>query len=206
MRIIAVFFLLSTSFALRAQINAGDPDDNTFHLFEGGVIAGFNMSQVHGDYHGGYNKLGLVGGPVLHINFNRSWFVSTAMLYNQKGARSTPKDYHGYTFKLSFDYVEVPVLINYNDKNRLIFQAGLAYGRLFNIVEEINGNDDGDYEQFFKDEISYVVGGTVLAGEKKHFGINFTYEGSVTSVGVPYDPAAIGLVNNLLSLRGIYYF
>src|SRR5690242_18846381 len=141
MKLVVFLFFLSTCFALQAQINAGDPDDESFHLFEGGIVAGFNMSQVHGDYLGGFNKLGFVGGGELHINFTQSWFLGMEMLFIQKGSTSTPSNDQGYEYKLRFNYVEVPVLASYNDKDRLIFQAGLAYGRLFDAKEEINGLD-----------------------------------------------------------------
>ncbi len=206
MRFIVVILFLSTTCSLRAQINAGNTDDNAFHIFEGGVVAGFVMSQVHGDYLGGFNKLGFTGGAELHINFSESWFASMEMLFIQKGSKSTPLNNNGYTYLLRFNYVEVPLLINYNDKNQLIFQAGFAYGRLFDVKEELNGFDYDDDSGFFTDEISYVVGGTFLAGKQKHIGINFRYEGSVFSVGDPLDPSAFGLANILLSLRGIYYF
>lgn len=206
MRIIVVILFLSTTCSLRGQINAGNTDDNNFHIFEGGVVAGLVMSQVHGDYLGGFNKIGFTGGPELHVNFTQSWFMSMEMLFIQKGSRSTPLNNNGYTYLLRFNYVEVPLLINYNDKNQLIFQAGIAYGRLFDAKEEINGYDYDDDSGFFNDELSYVVGGTFLVGAQKHIGINFRYEGSIFSVGDPLDPSAFGLANILLSLRGIYYF
>lgn len=207
MRNLVVILFLSTSCSLRAQINAGNTDDNTFHVFEGGIVAGFVMSQVHGDYLGGFNKLGFTGGPELHINFTESWFASLEMMFIQKGSGSTPtNNFNGNVFKLTMNYVEVPVLINYNDKNRLIFQGGFSYGRLFKVKEVENGYDDGDNSRFFNDELSYIVGGTFLVGEQKHIGINFRYEGSILSVGDPYDIRAVGLANILLSLRGIYYF
>lgn len=206
MRVIVCSVFLSTCFALNGQINAGHPEDQNFHIFEGGFTAGFNMSQVHGDYLGGFNKIGFVAGPVLHINFTKTWFASMEMLFIQKGSHSTPTNNNGYTYNLRFNYIELPVLANYNDKNRLIFQAGLAYGRLFDVKEEVNGYDYDDDSDFFSDELSYIVGGIFLIGEKKHFALNFRYEGSIFSVGVPLDPDAVGLANILLSLRGVYYF
>lgn len=206
MRILVVILFLSTSCSLHAQINAGNIDDNTFHIFEGGIVAGFVMSQVHGDYLGGFNKLGFTGGPELHINFTESWFASLEMLFIQKGSKSTPLNNNGYTYLLRLNYAEVPLLINYNDKNQLIFQAGFSYGRLFDVKQETNGYDYDDDSGFFNAELSYIVGGTFLVGEQKHIGINFRYEGSIFSVGDPLDPSAFGLANILLSLRGIYYF
>ncbi len=204
MRII-IFLTLALSYqALYAQINAGKPDDNTFRVFEGGVAAGVNFSQVDGDNYAGFNKIGLNAGPLVHINFNANWSLSLEIDYSQKGSKTKPDPNNYNTFIMQLHYVEVPALINYNDKNRLIFQAGAAYGRLFYSYAEASGIPfEGTYEN---DEISYVIGGTFLLGELKHWGVNVRYQGSVTSVGAPMNVNAVGLVNRLITFRGIYYF
>ncbi len=208
MRINILITILLISFSIEAQINAGKKDDNTFHVFEGGFALGANMSQVHGDKFAGFNKLGLNVGPVLHINFNENWYGDMEVLFTQKGSRTTPAQSNslGYTYKLQFNYVEIPVMVGYNDKNRLLFQAGLAYARLFSVKEEINGSDFTDPENFENMELSYVLGGTFLMGETKHFGLEVRYQHSLTSVGVPLDPTVTGMVHAMLSLRGVYYF
>ncbi len=204
--ILTVFFL--SWFSLNAQINAGEENDNTFHVFEGGFALGFNMSQVHGDLFSGFNKLGLNAGPVLHINFSENWFLKMEILFTQKGSRATPSQTInlGYTYNLRFNYVEIPVMIGYNDKNRLLFQAGAGYGRLFSVIEEIQGVNTTNENNYENSEISYIIGGTILLGEKKHYGLDVRYQGSITSVGVPRDPTFPGLVNALISIRGIYFF
>lgn len=206
MRIISFCSFLFLVVSAQAQINAGDPNSNEFRLFDGGFSAGANFSQVDGDNYAGFNKPGINAGPIIHINFNPNWSVSLELLYSQKGARSKPDPNVVNTYLLRMDYAEVPVLANYNDKNRVIFQAGVAYGRLVNVLEEINGIDNQNEEAFASDELSYIIGGTFLLGEMKHFGINFRYQGSITSVGASANPQVVGLVNRLLTLRGIYYF
>lgn len=206
MRIIFFATIVFLTTVLRAQINAGDPKNKDFRLFEGGLVAGANFSQVDGDNYAGFNKIGLNAGPIVHINLNPTWSIILELLYSQKGARSKPDPTIVNTYKLVMDYAEVPVLINYNDKNRLLFQAGFVYGRLVNTQEEINGINNNNEGAIYADELSYILGGTFLVGEMKHFGVNFRYQGSITSVGVSANPQVVGLVNRLISLRGIYYF
>lgn len=206
MRINILLAFLAGTITLNAQINAGNPESTTFTVFEGGIYAGMNLSQVDGDNYAGFNKLGLNAGPVVHINFTPTWSVSLEIDYTQKGSRSKPDPNNFNTYHLSMQYVEVPVLANYNDKNRLIFQAGLAYGRLFGVKEVINGVTNSNTEAFYNDELSYVVGGTFLIGDLKHFGVNVRYEGSITAVGVSANPNVVGLVNRLITIRGVYYF
>lgn len=206
MRII-IFLALFTSFiTVSAQINAGDPKNNEFHLFDAGFSAGANFSQVDGDALAGFNKFGINAGPMVHVNFSPNWSASLELLYSQKGARTKPNLVTFNTYLLALDYAEVPVLANYNDKNRLIFQAGLAYGRLINVKEQVNGINTNNEAAFYNDELSYIVGGTFLLGELKHWGVNMRYQGSITTIGPSANPKVVGLINRQLSLRGIYYF
>lgn len=206
MRIIIFLAVLFQFLSVAAQINAGEPKSQEFRVFEGGVSAGFNFTQVDGDNYAGFNKLGLNAGPIVHVNFNPNWNVSLELLYSQKGARTKPDPNIVNTYLLAMDYAEVPVVLNYNDKNRLIFQAGLCYGRLVSVKEEINGFDNNNDEAFYSDELSYIIGGTFLVGEMRHWGVNVRYQGSITTVGASANPAVVGLVNRLISLRGVYYF
>jgi hypothetical protein len=206
MRIIIISTLLLASLTTQAQISAGNPNDNEFHLFDAGFTLGVNLSQVDGDYYAGFNKIGLTAGPIIHVNFNPNWSASLELLYSQKGSRSKPDPNNVNTYLLILDYAEVPVLINYNDKNRLMFQAGLAYGRNIKAFEEVNGIDTNGGEEIEGDELSYIVGGTFLIGEMKHWGANIRYEGSITKIGPSPNLKVVGLVNRLIAVRGIYYF
>ncbi|MBC8047484.1 MAG: PorT family protein [Fimbriimonadaceae bacterium] len=202
---ILFFIFLCTSFSLQAQIKHGK-DDDQFRIFDVGLIAGFNASQVDGDNLAGFYKMGLNTGGVAHINFNEDWSLSFEILFTQKGARTRPDPDAINVYKLTMNYAEVPVAINYNDQNRFIFSAGLGYGRLFKVVELINGLDNNNDDAFYSDEVSYHFGGTILIGEEKHFGVNFRYQGSITAVGQSLNPTLPGAINRLLSFRGIYYF
>ncbi len=198
-----IIFFLFNCIILTAQIQHGE-DDDEFRVFDVGLIAGFNASQVNGDYYSGFYKLGLNSGGIAHINFNTNWSLSFELLFSQKGSRSRPTPNNINTYKLIMNYAEVPVQINYKDQDRLIFGAGFAFGRLFSSKEIINGYEDEIILE--NNDISFLFGGTFLAGKRKHFGINFRYEGSIISVGPPIRPTAVGLYNSLLSFRGIYYF
>ncbi|MFN0274845.1 MAG: porin family protein [Chitinophagales bacterium] len=200
----SLFIFLCTAFSLNAQIQHGKEDDD-FRAFDAGIIAGFNASQVDGDLYAGFYKIGLNVGGIAHINFNKQWSLSFEILYTQKGAHSNPAA-GGDNYNLNLGYAEVPVAINYNDQNRLLFSAGLAYGRLFSIKETINGIDTNNDEAFYNDELSYHFGGTILIGEERHFGLNMRYQGSITAIGESANPKLTGAISRMLSFRGIYYF
>lgn len=206
MKKLLFLFFLCTTFSLHAQIQHGE-DDDEFRLIDAGIIAGANFSQVDGDFLAGFNKLGFNGGAIAQINFNQSWSIGFEIDYSQKGSRTRPDPDIINTYKLKFNYAEIPVFVNYKDHNRLIFSAGLAYGRLFSFAEYINGYETIYPESpFKKDELSYHIGGTFLIGENKHFGVNFRFQESIIVIGPSNMPNVVGLANRLLSLRGVYYF
>jgi hypothetical protein len=201
------FILLCTSFTLCAtgQIQHGS-DDTEFRLFDAGLIAGFNASQVDGDLYAGFYKIGLNSGATAHINFTEQWSLSFELLYSQKGAHSNPVSGNPTIYNLVLHYAEIPVAMQFNDKNRLLFGAGLAYGRLLSVKEEINKIDNDNDAAFYSDELSYHFGGTILVGEMRHFGVNIRYQGSITAIGESINPQLAGAINRLISFRGMYYF
>ncbi len=184
--------------------NAAEDD---YKLITAGLFGGINFSQVDGDNYAGFHKLGFTFGPGAHINFNQNWSVSFELLFTQKGSRTYPDPQIINTYKLTMNYAEVPVMINYNDKQRLIFQAGITYGRLFSFKELINGYENlNNDDAFISNEFGYAFGGTIMLGPANHFGVNFRYQGSITSVGQSANPRVAGLINRLIGIRGVYYF
>ncbi|MGA3013517.1 MAG: outer membrane beta-barrel protein [Bacteroidales bacterium] len=114
----------------------------------GAISAGVNLSQVDGDQVYGYDKVGLNIGPSAIIPFgkNKRWSVTLELLYSQLGSRqknvNVSKDtiikgpylyYDGY--RLSLNYVQIPVLVHYTDKRFIALGAGFLYGRLVGVSE-----------------------------------------------------------------------
>jgi hypothetical protein len=108
-----------------------------------GLIAGFNTTNVQGDDVFGFHKLGLNAGATAIVPFSDHWSLSVEGIYSQKGAYHAKggrgMDYqarHDYNqYKLVLNYLEVPVLVHYVDKNWLKAGLGFSYGRLFEVKE-----------------------------------------------------------------------
>lgn len=202
-----VFIFLCTCFSLRAQIQHGK-DDDKFRLIDAGPVIGFNASQVDGDLYAGFYKFGINAGAAANINFNQQWSLGFEILFSQKGAHSNFSENNtNDVYNLTLNYAEIPVMINYKDQNRMIFSAGLAYGRLLEYKLIYNGSVIRNDDAYYNDELSYHIGGTLLTGENKHFGINLRYQGSITAIGVASPNSRLaGAINRLISVRGIYYF
>ncbi len=108
--------------------------------FNGGLIFGFSGSQVAGDTYSGYDKFGLFGGGFVNYQFSDFLTLQMEMEYVQKGSRHNPKGEDVSSYKLSLDYVEVPLLLKITLYKGLKVEAGLSGGILVRSYEEINGN------------------------------------------------------------------
>lgn len=103
----------------------------------GALITGLNLTQVDGDEVFGYHKAGLQLGAAAIIQLDKKWSVSLETVFNQKGARQHERytDSLDGSYKLLFNYAEVPLMLNYTDKERITVGAGISYGRLVKVEE-----------------------------------------------------------------------
>ncbi len=109
----------------------------------GVVIAGFNTTNVQGDDVFGFHKVGLNLGAAAIMPLSEKWSLSLETLYSEKGSYHKKggrgMDYqkkHDYNqYKLILNYVEVPVLIHFEDKRFLKAGTGFSYGRLVDVKE-----------------------------------------------------------------------
>jgi len=121
----------------------------------GAVSAGINLSQVDGDEVYGFKKVGFNGGPSVIIPFgkNKKWSVTLELLFSQQGSRqksvypvSNTIDsaragfYDGY--RLSLNYVQIPVIVHFTDKRFLAGGLGFQYGQLVGVTEYEDYNDN----------------------------------------------------------------
>jgi hypothetical protein len=119
----------------------------------GAVSAGMNLTQVDGDEKYGFKKVGLNIGPSVIIPFGKSkkWSVTMELLFSQLGSHqkeqyandtAAPLDsgyYDGY--KLKLNYVQIPVMVHFKDKNIIAGGVGFQYGQLVGAQEWQDYND-----------------------------------------------------------------
>jgi len=124
------------SFGLGLQVSA--------QIIKGEAIVGMNLSQVDGDEVYGFKKIGLNIGAGVMIPFDKKgkWDVSLEALYSEKGANQNRQ----YTdpiitgeYRINLNYVEVPVLVMFTDKDFISAGAGFSWGRLVGAKEWEHG-------------------------------------------------------------------
>jgi len=125
---IALMFLLSLS--THAQIIKGE------------LMAGLNITQVDGDMVSGYKKAGFNLGAGAMIPFKNNFDFSIETNFSQKGANQKAEylsDSLNGAYKLYLNYLEVPVLVHYTDKELLTIGTGFSWGRLVGAREFEHG-------------------------------------------------------------------
>ncbi|MFA8299644.1 MAG: porin family protein [Hyphomicrobiales bacterium] len=119
-------------------------------IIKGAAIVGLNASQVEGDEVKGFDKLGFDIGAAAIVPFAGNWSFTLEGLYTQKGSFSRNKFMYGtppegvpYQYSLKLNYVEIPVLIHYTDKDIIRGGVGFSYSRLL-------GGEEKEFQKITK--------------------------------------------------------
>ncbi len=171
--------------------------------FKGGVIGGFNFSQIDGDNLAGFNKVGLNGGGYVSAILADRWQLSVEMLFSQQGSKLNPRDGFNAAFdKVALNFVEVPVMINFKEW-KFHVQAGVSYANLINSeLISVTGEDVTDQVPLQSSIFSYVVGVTFFPGEK--LGYNFRWFKTFNDLRA--DEGSNTWLGRSFSLRLLYLF
>jgi hypothetical protein len=201
---------------------------------KGEVIAGMNLSQVDGDEVYGFHKVGMNMGLGAMVPLGKNFSFSIETLFNQKGSYQGKQYedklidtatgqvlaiYNG-AYKLKLDYLEVPFLIQYTDKDIITAGIGFSYGRLVNIKEyehdTLNLNTTLNSGIYDKNDYNVLVDIQMRIHKKIprwKFNVRYAYSVSKIRTRDYYTVPPPGQLystrdqyNNLFSIRLIYAF
>ncbi len=189
MLLVATFILVQTT--VQAQ------------RFQGGITAGFNMSQLDGDRLAGYNQIGLVGGLRASALLADKWQLSLELLYSQLGSdRSRNDDPLSIYDNIRLNFVEAPVFVSFTDWKFRVY-AGGSYASLINYkVIDVFGEDITDDQNFNPDLFSLILGATFHFTEK--FGLDVRWSRHLNSLQA--DSGDGRILGRQVSIRGVYLF
>lgn len=131
-----------------------------------GVKAGANLDKLQGrGFKEGF-QLGYQAGGFAVIGLNKSWAVQPELLFSQTNTRTAADFNNVYQNigtgtaapdgeKINLNYIQIPVLLNYNASNLLTLQAGPQFSILANEDQSLfrNGQD-----AFKKGDLALVAG------------------------------------------------
>lgn len=184
---------------------------------KGELILGMNTTQIDGDEVYGFHKYGFNVGVGAILPFSKHWSLSVETILNQKGAYQNasiegdtlPTPY----YNIRINYLEVPVMIHYEDRETMTAGLGFSWGRSVGIEEIEHGTKvpsttlAGPYK---RDDVNVLVDFRFRIWEKLKF--NFRYAYSVLPIRTRTFTNSIGQTwertqyNSLLTVRLIYVF
>lgn len=191
-------------------------------IIKGEALLGLNLTQVEGDEVHGFRKAGLNIGAGVLIPFKKNWDVSMEITYNQKGARQKAQyndtDSMGNIitgeYKLRLNYVEIPLLVYYTDKEFITIGAGFAWGRLVGIQEWEHGNrvesTTINSDTYDRNDFSYIIDARIKIKGPLKFGVR--YQNSMVKIRTREFTDLSGnswtrdQFNKILTFRLIYIF
>lgn len=171
--------------------------------FQGGVVAGFNLSQLDGDKLSGFNQIGVNAGGRVAAILGERWQLSMEMLFSQQGSKRTNTDDRSAPLdKIRLNMVEVPVMINFLEW-KFHVSAGLSYSRLISYkVEDVFGDDVSDIQEFNENLLAVVLSATYYFNE--NIGLNIGWSKALTDLQARDGAGA--LISRNLHFRTIYLF
>jgi hypothetical protein len=185
-------------------------------VIKGALIAGFNMTQVDGDEVYGFKKIGFNVGAAAIIPVKKKWSISLETIFSQKGAYQRPQ-YNDtlYTgeYNLRLNYVEVPVLVHFTEKNLFSVGTGFSWGRLVKSKEIEHGGIQPPYSDsvaFNRNDFNWLIDIRFRVWKKLKFNIRYAYSLAKIRTREFYSLAGTTWTrkqyNNVLTFRLIYVF
>ena len=206
-----LFLIVITTFVLSPQLlNA--------QFIKGVIIGGFNTTQVDGDEVFGFKKWGFNAGVGAIIPFNKKWSISLENIYTENGAyqsRQFMDSLEDGSYNLKLNYVEVPIMIHYTDKERITIGAGFSYAALVKVDEWEHGHKTEaslDSETYSNGDFRMHIDLRFRIWKQIHGNVRYTY--SITKIRHrEYDPNPgftdpweRNQFNNILSFRLVWIF
>ena len=148
--------------------------------FGASILVGANFSQIDGDQFAGYNKLGLNVGIEIDRALNSDWDAAFEIRFSMKGSKKVvDPDVIDPTLKISYNYLEVPLMAKYTRFESFTPYSGISVG-----VNVFNERDDNgivtEEEELKATEVGFVLGATYNLTDE--LGIDIRHSYSLLSV------------------------
>jgi hypothetical protein len=183
--------------------------------FKGAVMGGMTLTQVDGDEVYGYHRVGghLGAAAILPIN---NFDITLELNFTQKGAYQKPQ-YNADTatgeYDLRLNYLEIPLLVHYTDKEFIGAGLGFSYGRLVGFQEIEHGGLQPPYSDevpFNNDDFNVLVEAQIRIWQRLKFNIRFSYSMAKIRTRTYSFPGRDDWTrkqyNNVLTFRLVYVF
>jgi hypothetical protein len=143
-----------------------------------GIKAGLNVSTLTNNS-GLSSKAGLHAGLLAHIHIDPQWSLQPELVYSNQGAKYTISDGE---HNLNLNYINIPLLLQYNFDNGFRLQTGPQIGFLVNANDKLGGSSTGNVStsDFKTVDAAWSFGASYLT--YSGFGIDARYNAGLSNV------------------------
>lgn len=187
--ILSAFTLIG--FTIQAQIKFGIKAGANFTSFGGSDAKMGDLSPKY--------KVGFAGGGLVNIQLSEMFSLQPELLYSMEGATYKSE---GQSVHLKTDYINIPVLAQYNNPSGFYAETGPQVGFLTSAKLSADGNSMDVKEGFKKINFSWGLG----AGYKlsNGFGIGARYNLGLTSIADADEGESVNIKTGGFHL-GVFY-
>ena len=183
--------------------------------FGGGVILGLSTSQVGGDNLAGFHKAGLLLGVFANKSITELLSFQMEMTYIQKGSNNpnmnNPEHPNDSKQDISLSYIEVPLLLQYHQSDKLKIEGGVLTAYLVDgHYNDFNGKMPNEPNPFIDYDIGLLLGIDYKYSE--NISLNTRIGNSILPIGSEdyenqvYNSSKKGKYNSVLSFALHYNF
>ena len=177
--------------------------------FNAGVLVGLSTSQVDGDNLAGFNKAGIKVGGFVNRKLGERCSLAFELEFIQKGSRKPLNQDDNTYYLMRLNYLEVPLLLNYQVGGKLKFEAGPSFAALISSYEEDQNGELKGAVEFNKFDYLINVGATYNISEHWFANARFSYSlGPIRKFtqGYVYSYYKNGQYNQVLAFTLGYQF
>jgi len=164
-----------------------------------GLKGGLNVSTLSNSQNSeSGSKLGLNAGLLAHIHLSPSWSLQPEIMYSSQGAKYTVADGE---HALNLNYINIPLLLQYNFDNGFRVQTGPQVGFLASVKDKRDGAETGFFtsDDFKSTDVSWSVGLGYLT--YSGLGVDGRYNFGLSNIN---DAGSATLKNNVFQV-GLFY-
>lgn len=178
--------------------------------YDAGFVLGFSATQVDGDSHSGYNKMGPIAGIWVGHRLTSLLYARMELRYIQKGsyAKNAQESSSTSFYRMRLNYFELPLILGCRLRNGFNPIAGLSGGYLIRAKEmtEYGLLPAEDIQLFRKFEFAGLLG--LEYNKSEHWAFSFVYTYSLFPIR-PHKSSITyrwnrGQYNNVLELMARY--
>lgn len=168
-----------------------------------GLKGGINIASTtnsQGDQSG--SRVGFHAGLLGHIHLAPEWSLQPEIVYSSQGSKYTTEASGTPTeHQLALNYVNIPLLLQYNFDNGFRLQTGPQVGFLASVADKVQGTETGIFtsDDFKSTDFSWSFGLGYLS--YSGFGIDGRYNLGVSNI----NDFGTATVKNRVFQVGVFY-